>query len=257
MKRVLVIGDGCKDVFRYGRCERLSPEAPVPIFKPIKMNDNGGMAVNVYNNLKGLGVECDILTDSGITKTRIVDEVSNQMLLRIDENDEVGSITTEQLETIDFSKYNAVVISDYNKGYLDDDDIEYIAKKHKYVFMDTKKEIGSWCDKVFCIKINNKEYQRNTPWLDSLFENNLVVTLGDRGAFYSCSKKKIKEELFPNTNEHPVRDLTGAGDTFLAGLVAKFIENNDICEAIIFANRCAAWAVTQKGVAVVDRYKIE
>jgi sugar/nucleoside kinase (ribokinase family) len=54
-----------------------------------------------------------------------------------------------------------------------------------------------------------------------------------------------------------VRDLTGAGDTFLAGLVAGYLEKNNIYDAIIFANRCAAWAVTQKGVSVVDRYKIQ
>jgi D-beta-D-heptose 7-phosphate kinase/D-beta-D-heptose 1-phosphate adenosyltransferase len=256
MKKVLVIGDGCKDVFQYGKCERLSPEAPVPVFKPLRAINNGGMAVNVYNNLKGLGVECDIITDSGITKTRIVDEVSNQMLLRVDENDEISPIRNEQLETIDFTQYDAVVISDYGKGFLDEEDIEYISKKHKYVFMDTKKEISNWSDKIFCIKVNNKEYQRNKPWLDHMFENALVVTLGDKGAKYSHLKKNIKEEIFPNTNEHPVRDLTGAGDTFMAGLVAKFIENNDICDAIIFANRCAAWAVTQKGVAVADKWII-
>ena len=86
MKKVLVIGDSCKDVFQYGKCERLSPEAPVPVFKPTINKSNGGMAVNVYNNLIALGVDCDIITDSGITKTRYVDEVSNQMLIRIDEN---------------------------------------------------------------------------------------------------------------------------------------------------------------------------
>jgi bifunctional ADP-heptose synthase (sugar kinase/adenylyltransferase) len=255
--KVLVIGDGCKDVFQYGKCERLSPEAPVPVFKPLKAVNNGGMAVNVYNNLIGLGIDCDILTNSGITKTRIVDEVSNQMLLRIDENDEIQQITMEELETINYGIYKAIVISDYGKGFLHEEDIEHISIRHKRVFMDTKKEIGNWCNDVFCIKINNKEYQRNKPWLDHMYENNLVVTLGDRGARYSYLKKKIKEQIFPNTNEHPVRDLTGAGDTFLAGLVAKFVESNDICDAIFFANRCAAWAVTQKGVSVVDRYKIE
>jgi D-beta-D-heptose 7-phosphate kinase/D-beta-D-heptose 1-phosphate adenosyltransferase len=257
MSKVLVIGDGCKDVFQYGKCDRLSPEAPVPIFKPTKSNNNGGMAVNVYNNLMALGVECDILTDSGITKTRYVDEISNQMLLRVDENDEIKPITLEDLEAIGFNEYDAIVISDYDKGFLDTDDIEYIVKKHKCVFMDTKKEIGGWCDKVFCIKVNNKEYERNLAWLDYGFENNVIITLGEKGAMYSNLKRKIKKEVFPNTNEHPVRDLTGAGDTFLAGLVAKFIENNDICEAIIFANKCAAWAVTQKGVSIVDRYKIK
>ncbi len=257
-KKVLVIGDGCKDVFQYGKCERLSPEAPVPIFKPIKAINNGGMAVNVYNNLRGLGIECDILTNSGITKTRIVDEVSNQILLRIDENDEIDALSFDVLNEIDFNQYCAIVISDYNKGFLDEEDIEFIASRYKHVFMDTKKDVGNWCNKVFCIKINNKEYQKNKSWLDHLYEKNLVVTTGKDGALLVHDDKgKWKNEKFPNADEHPVRDLTGAGDTFLAGLVAKFIENNDICDAIIFANRCAAWAVTQKGVAVVDRYKIE
>ena len=31
---ILVIGDSCKDVFIYGDIERISPEAPVPVFKP-------------------------------------------------------------------------------------------------------------------------------------------------------------------------------------------------------------------------------
>jgi D-beta-D-heptose 7-phosphate kinase/D-beta-D-heptose 1-phosphate adenosyltransferase len=166
VSKVLVIGDGCKDVFQYGKCERLSPEAPVPVFKPIKSKSNGGMAMNVYTNLLALGIDVDVITDSGITKTRYVDEVSNQMLLRVDENDEIEQIKTEQLETIDFKKYDAIVISDYNKGFLDEQDIEYIASKHRRVFMDTKKNISNWSDKVFCIKINNKEYQKNKSWLD-------------------------------------------------------------------------------------------
>ncbi len=257
MKKVLVIGDGCKDVFQYGKCERLSPEAPVPVFKPTKNNNNGGMAVNVYNNLKALGIECDIITDSGITKTRIVDEVSNQMLLRIDENDELEPLTSERLEAVDFSAYDAVVISDYNKGFLDISDIEYIAQNHHYVFMDTKKEIGTWCSDIFCVKINKKEYDRNVAWLDYLYNNVLIVTLGDKGAMYSQRSKKVTKEVISINEDHPVRDLSGAGDTFLAGLVADYIKNNDIYKAIQFANKCAAWVVTQKGVVVVDKEKIK
>lgn len=260
MKKVLVIGDGCKDVFQYGKCERLSPEAPVPIFKPIKATDNGGMAINVYNNLVGLGVECDILTNSGITKTRYVDEVSNQMLLRIDENDQIflSPRMYDKIMTFDYSVYKAIVISDYNKGYLTQEMIKYIADNHPLVFMDTKKKIGSWAWNVKYIKINQKEFNKNCDYLMLEHPNETVVTLGKDGAMrYYNDDGECKIEHFPNTSEHPVRDLTGAGDTFLAGLVAKFIENDDICDAIIFANRCAAWAVTQKGVAVVDRYKIQ
>ena len=252
----MVIGDGCKDVFQYGECERLSPEAPVPVFKPLRAKSNGGMAVNVYNNLKGLGIECDILTYSGITKIRYIDEVSNQMLLRVDENDSIEQISSKIVSDIKFNEYDAIVISDYDKGFLSKSDIFYISNKHHTVFLDTKKDIQSWCGDIFCIKINNKEYLQNKTWIDNEFRNIAVVTLGDKGATYSHRAKKIKEKLIPIAEEHPVRDLTGAGDTFLASLVAKYLENEDIEQAIEFANKCGAWVVTQKGVAIVDLNKI-
>jgi bifunctional ADP-heptose synthase (sugar kinase/adenylyltransferase) len=260
MKRVLVIGDGCKDVFQYGKCERLNPEAPVPIFKPTKATNNGGMAVNVYNNLIALGVDCDILTESGITKTRYVDEVSNQMLLRVDENDEifVSQDMYNKIKNFDYSIYDAIVISDYDKGLLGEKMIKRIADNHPLVFMDTKKKIDEWAWNVKYIKINEKEFNENQEYLMYKHPNDVIVTLGKNGAKrYWNYNGECKIDSFPNISEHPVRDLTGAGDTFFAGLVAKFMENNDICDAIIFANKCAAWAVTQKGVAVVDRYKIK
>jgi bifunctional ADP-heptose synthase (sugar kinase/adenylyltransferase) len=260
MKRVLVIGDGCKDVFQYGKCERLNPEAPVPIFKPTKATDNGGMAINVYNNLIALGVDCDILTESGITKTRYVDEVSNQMLLRVDENDEifVSQNMYDKIKNFDYSIYDAIVISDYDKGLLSEKMIKRIADNYPLVFMDTKKKIDEWAWNVKYIKINEKEFNENQEYLMYKHPNDVIVTLGKNGAKrYWNYNGECKIDSFPNISEHPVRDLTGAGDTFFAGLVAKFIENNDICDAIIFANKCAAWAVTQKGVAVVDRYKIK
>ena len=49
---VLVIGDSCEDVFIYGDIERISPEAPVPVFKPTHEETNGGMARNVANNVE-------------------------------------------------------------------------------------------------------------------------------------------------------------------------------------------------------------
>ena len=252
MNKVLVIGDGCKDVFQYGKCERLSPEAPVPIFKPVKIKDNGGMAMNVYANLLALGVDCDILTNSGITKTRYVDEVSNQMLLRVDENDEIENILLCDLAKIKYGEYDAIVISDYDKGFLSEEDIIYICNNHQLIFMDTKKKIGNWAYGVEFIKLNKKEFDANAENLLKEYNGELVITLGKEGAMHWMNKYPIE-----STDEHPVRDLTGAGDTFMAGLVAKYLENKNIGEAIEFANKCASWAVTQKGVAIIDLNKIK
>ena len=160
MKKILVIGDGCSDVFRYGTCDRISPEAPVPIMKPTRTTGNGGMAINVYENLKTLGIETDIITnDIRPVKTRYVDEVSNQMLLRVDEKDEIRPLMASEIEAIDFSQYYAVVISDYDKGYLSDVDIKFITDNHDLVFMDTKKKLDSWAFGVKFIKINYKEFK--------------------------------------------------------------------------------------------------
>ena len=42
MKKVLVIGDICKDVFHYVKCERLCPEAPVPVVTVVETKSNDG-----------------------------------------------------------------------------------------------------------------------------------------------------------------------------------------------------------------------
>lgn len=252
MKRVLVIGDSCIDIFEYGKCNRICPEAPVPILTPLETKESKGMAANVFANLRSLGVFSDILSNIILpTKKRYIDEPSNQMVLRVDSHDFIEQLDWAMLYKINFDDYDAVVISDYNKGFLDTDQIEFISKSHPVTFMDTKKSLDYWCMDVKFIKINDKEYQENFTFLKNHYRNDLIVTLGNQGAVLNGKEKFSIEE------EHPVRDLTGAGDTFLAGLVANFIETNDINKAIKFANKCASWAVTQKGVAIVSLNNIK
>lgn len=252
MKKVLIIGDSCEDMFRYGTCDRLSPEAPVPVMKPTRTTGNGGMAINVFENLKAFGVSCDIITnDIRPVKTRYVDEISNQVLLRVDESDDIKPITADILENVWHDDYDAVVISDYNKGFLNEDDIKYIAEHHPLVFMDTKKKIGDWAHGVEFIKINEIEFFNNSEWLVKYYEGELVVTRGKNGA-----KHWFHDHPIELKEQYQVMDLSGAGDTFLAALVASYLKNDDICTAICFANRCAAWVVSQKGIVVVNLEKI-
>ena len=48
-----------------------------------------------------------------------------------------------------------------------------------------------------------------------------------------------------------VKDVSGAGDTFMAGLVIKYFETKNIEESIKFANKCASTVVRHKGVSVL------
>jgi len=141
---------------------------------------------------------------------------------------------------------------------LNVEQIQYISQSHDITIMDTKKRMGGWCNDIKYIKINEKEYSENKTYLTGEYPHNTIVTMGGDGAKLIYNDDGInREKIFPITREHHVRDLTGAGDTFLAGLVAKYIETKDIEASINFANRCAAWAVTQKGVSVVTMDKLK
>ena len=58
---ILLIGDICVDVYQYGTIDRLSPEAPVPVFVPVHKEERNGMAGNVYANLVALGCTVNLL----------------------------------------------------------------------------------------------------------------------------------------------------------------------------------------------------
>ena len=84
-KKILLIGDSCTDEYVYGVCERLNPEAPVPILKFNRKETNKGMAWNVRENLMSFGIEVHVVTHKeNIIKTRYIDEKYNQQMLRVD-----------------------------------------------------------------------------------------------------------------------------------------------------------------------------
>ena len=138
--KFLAIGDSCTDRFVYGKCERICPEAPVPVFNPVNIVESGGMAQNVQANVEALNVDCDVVTHTDeILKTRYVDIKTNQMLVRVDEDD----FTEEEfkIKEIDFSKYDAVLVSDYGKGFLKKGSVREICLEHENVFFNTKKRM--------------------------------------------------------------------------------------------------------------------
>ena len=168
MKKILIIGDSCIDEYVYGYSDRMSPEAPVPIFKPLRYVQTDGMAMNVYSNLQQFyNVHCKVITnsDNKPKKVRYVDSNSNHLYLRIDYNDNVKRIDNDVLKSIHFNDYDVIVISDYNKGFLTEEDIEFISQQNVLTFLDTKKKIGNWAKNINFIKINMNEYTNNIEWL--------------------------------------------------------------------------------------------
>ena len=241
--KILVIGDSCVDVFIYGIIERLAPEAPVPVVKPVFQRENPGMALNVVANLKALGAEVDIITnDTDIRKVRYVDERYNQLVLRVDENDKCERYDGVY-ETVD---YDAIIISDYCKGFLTEEDIEAFAERAECpVFLDTKKQLGTWCKNINFIKINHLEHLKNFERIPSYpkLEDKIIVTKGREGCEH-------KGKTYP-TQEVPVKDVSGAGDTFISGLVYEYVNSGNIEKSINFAQKCTTIVVQKTGVATI------
>ena len=244
--RILVIGDSCIDKFIYGGVNRICPEAPVPVFNPICQTENPGMAANVAENVKSLGNDVVLNCNTNpITKTRYVDKKSNQMLLRVDENDIAEPLTDISKYTIEFlSQYDAIIISDYDKGFISKDDIEKISSNHHLVFIDTKKLLGNWVNQCTFIKLNEYEYNKNKQFIDSnldMFNNKLVITLGEKGC-------KYKNEFYPVEQIFEVKDVSGAGDTFISAFANEYLKSKNIKKSINFAQKCSSFVVSKKGV---------
>lgn len=256
-KKILVIGESCEDVFNYGSAERLCPDVPAPVFKLGRTESNLGMAGNTVANLKALGSDVDsIHQPEKIIKTRYVDDKLNYTFLRVDEGENIitpfRSLFSEDLKNR-ICSYDAVIISDYGKGFLSELDIQNICDLNKYTFIDTKKvlkePLGKYCSKAFMIKINSPEFEAHKSKVDlTKWRNKLIVTLGDKGCMFNT------HQGFRYFSVDPVKvfDLSGAGDTFLAALVWKYLDSNDIIVSIKYANLQASMVVQQKGVSIIN-----
>ena len=234
--KVLLIGDSCTDVYVYGTCERLNPEAPVPILRFNRKEITKGMAWNVRENLMSFGMEVYIATnEETITKTRYIDEKYNQQMLRVDDEPSVKPMDYQLSD----GEYDALVISDYNKGFLTTEKISEIVDSFDGpVFIDTKK---NYLPKLNAyVKINEHEYNNFKSSID-----NLIVTRGGKGCEY-------KGKLYPAEKVN-VFDVVGAGDTFLSALVYFYLKCGTIEEAIPHANKAAAIAVSNFGTYTLTK----
>lgn len=193
---VLVIGDVMIDSYMWGKVDRISPEAPVPVVSSNKIENRLGGAANVALNVQALGavpILCSVignddkgsifyellkkrnLSTQGIVvdnkrvttvKTRII--CDNQHLLRIDEEED--SNLHEHLERefiehiekiINTTSINAIIFEDYDKGVITPLVIERIVdlanQKGIPTLVDPKKRNFAFYKNVTLFKPNFKE----------------------------------------------------------------------------------------------------
>jgi rfaE bifunctional protein kinase chain/domain len=149
--KILVVGDLIVDEFVWGRVNRISPEAPVPVVQVTDQSLRLGGAANVVNNLQALGARVlvsglvgedepgrwlihelenkgiptgGILRDSGRSttlKTRII--AHSQQVVRIDREQPAPVTPSQQDEICEYLRREAptvdgIIVSDYGKGVV-------------------------------------------------------------------------------------------------------------------------------------------
>lgn len=246
MSKVLVIGDIITDKYIVGTSTRLSPEAPVPVITHQDQWEQWGGAYLVYLNLINLQVNAEMLDLSSpkCIKTRVL--CDGHYVTRIDQDYKTdGTIALNKILEKDFSDYEYVILSDYNKGVLEYSEqiIEHINKYNCKVIVDPKKHF-SFYQGAWLVKPNKKEYD------DFGFTNwtgNLIVTAASEPTIANIDGNHYTIETEPVE----VSDVTGAGDCFLATFVYGLTQGKSYEDCLKLAIKGATESVKHVGTYVV------
>ncbi len=292
--RVLVVGDVMLDRYWHGGTSRISPEAPVPVVHINEVKAFPGGAGNVALNIAALGakvsllgligqdeagqcleqllaaaqVESHLITDATmptVTKLRVLSR--HQQLIRLDfEETKQRADSNALLNTFEkiITQYNAVLLSDYNKGVLDNvEQFITIAQQHNVpVFIDPKHKDFKRYAGAALITPNLSEFQQVVGDCETdqaitekgmlLLEANniesLLVTRSEKGM---TLLQRDHAPLHLATQAREVFDVTGAGDTVISVLTAAVASGQSLARATALANLAAGIVVGKLGAQAV------
>ena len=250
--KVLVIGDVIIDKYIYGTSQRLSPEAPVPIVKHLHEVETLGGAGLVYKNLKSLGVDVTLFETEqpSSIKTRVI--CDGHYVTRIDDDKHADStLVLDAVQATDFTKYEYVILSDYNKGVLDEslEIIKHINRFNCKIIVDPKEHAKHYKD-AWLIKPNHSEFTKFgfTSWQGNIITtnagNNVVATIDN--VDYDIPVEDVE-----------VSDVTGAGDCFLAAFVYGLTKQYNHKHCLELAVRGSREAVKHVGTHLLTVTDIE
>jgi len=249
--KVLVLGDVIIDKYVYGTSSRISPEAPVPVITYIEEKETLGGAGLVYENLKSLGVDVKLIDffDKASVKTRVI--CDGHYITRIDDDYIAdGSMFLTYILSQDFNEYDYVILSDYNKGTLDES-IEIIKHLNTYgckVIVDPK-EHASHYEGAWLVKPNEKEFQEYfINW-----HGNIITTRAGKSVIAN-----IDNEVYEvNVDTVEVSDVTGAGDCFMAAFVYGLTKNYDYEKCLKLAVSGSTESVKHSGTYILKETDLQ
>lgn len=297
--KILVIGDLMLDRYWHGDTKRISPESPVPVVNVDETEDRAGGAANVALNLAALGAKVTLAGITGqdsesetlqqllvdkeidclfeqrsnqttITKLRVISR--NQQLIRLDFEKDFALQSPINLKalSINFTDYDAVVLSDYNKGTLASPQNIIAAAKNAgaKVIIDPKGLDFQKYQNASLLTPNQSEFEAimgvATNDADLLKKGEaLRATLNLDALLITRSEKGMalieqgKQPYLQPTEAKEISDVTGAGDTVIATLAATLAVTDDAILASQLANKAAGIVVGKLGTATATRCELE
>jgi rfaE bifunctional protein kinase chain/domain len=207
-------------------------------------------------------------------KTRFV--CNRQQILRVDkegpssDNDKVWKknckkyIYPELLGCI--KQVDLVIVSDYNKGCINSELMRLLKNNSKFVVVDPKPENIEMYKGVNLVTPNKKEAidilgikktslnKNDLIRLSSIFESDVLVTLGEEGMIYYT---KGKEPIYFPAVAQEVYDVTGAGDTVISIVGLGISLGMDIKEVCELSNKAAAQVIEKFGTTIVEKGRLQ
>ena len=306
MKNILVIGDLILDTYISGIINKISPENHCPVFELANSRKNFylGGAANAAINLSLLDNNVYLIGKIGkdkngnIVKNLLKNKIKFLPILSsnfktinklryVTDYGHVLRVDDENLETnkkslkLDFIKkklnkihFDAIYVSDYNKGFIDLNVIRFIRslkKKNTLLFVDTKnyninlyrnfdfiKPNKPFIESLINKKINLLQNKKDIIQLRLLIKKfelkNMIITMGSKGALYLNNKKKF----FSKAKKVEFYNLSGAGDVFGSVFISNFLINNDVIKSLDLANLKTSEAIQKPGtVSLIKNTKKE
>ena len=256
-KKVLVYGDFMYDVYHWGRVTRICPEAPVPVFvEDCPPETRPGGAYNVCQNLAELGcvpTQLAPLDRLWSVKRRFMQ--GSHLLLRVDQDQILNGEPIVSHEVERMGEYDAIVISDYAKGWVTRAgcvEIINAALAHDVpVIVDPK---GTDWDKYagFTVICPN-ETERASVRAVRLEAGNMIAKLGAGGLdLITTDAAGVQHRDHYAATAQAVFDVTGAGDTVCAVVAAALAADADLRQACQLANLGAGHVIGEVGTSAID-----
>lgn len=251
--RALVIGDAMVDQYHFGRVERISPEAPVPIFLEDSTESRRGGADNVAHQMEALGCRVKtVFAKRWSIKHRYF--AAHHQIFRCDDDFRAGQEDVDDacrhIAAV-IQDYDVIVLSDYAKGLITPELCQEVIRSRKRVVVDPKGR--DWSKYRGAAVICPNEHELSSHSSDGHF-GHIVAKLGSKGL--ALRTHDGVEHLRIPALAKQVFDVTGAGDVVTALIAAGTAVDASMESAAIIANHAAGIVVGKLGTAVCQREEL-